>query len=965
MRDLFANCQKITSLDLSSFNTAKATNMRAIFYRSYQLKYINFENAIGISATTIEYLFSECYALLCLNLNSFFTKSTVNQRNSKRNFNSKVKICINDNSTYYLLFSDRTLNCSDICFQDYRKYDIKNNEFVAECDEDKFEYKSECHIDCPESTFRLLKNRRICVDEVPENYYLDYNDNVYKECYKLCKKCNISGDDINNNCDECIYNYIFLKESFVNKKNCFEKCDYYYFFDENNNYLCTDHHSCPKNYKLINVKNKCIDECINDDDNIYIYEYNNTCVSEIKHNSDSNQGVYIIPNIINDTEVYNIITDKVLSIYSPENGESQIIKGTDGDTVFQITTNQNDLDFINNPNLINNNLNISIIDLGECEITLRKIYNISDNDPLIFIKQETISDKASEKNVKFDIFEPYNKTKLNLSLCSENIMNLYVKMELNNDMKDINEQAKNLGYNIFDLKDPFYNDICTPFTSSSNTDILLSDRINIIFYNDDSTCQKNCNLSNYLQNSQYINCTCEVSSSSKETINTEKADKTYKFSAKKIYESFFDVLKYSNYKTLKCYKLAFTTNIFKNNNKGNIIIISFFSIYLIGVIMYIIRGIKPLNNKYKKEVNSRNETENDYKNNKINKNNMPPKRTNIENNSSKQIKIKGDKNKNENIVKNIKQKLMKRKSSYKKKINKKKKNTKIFNLNQINIIPNPIQVYSRKSVQTKLVKNFKPKYSKFNNSIISKIEMNKSLDNLMIKKQLNYDDFELNQLEFNEAMIHDKRPFLQIYFSIIKREHKIIFTFFICNDYNLLSIKISRFIFLIATDMALNVFFFTDESMHKIYINYGKYDIFQQIPQAIYTTIITNLIEVFLCFLSLTDTVMYRIKRLRNSKKKIRNEIKIVKCMKLKIFIFYLFTLIIFFIDWYIVITFCEVYPNTQIIYIKDCIISFVISLFLPFILYFFPSALRICALRGIKKGSKCIYKLSDIIPFF
>ena len=235
----------------------------------------------------------------------------------------------------------------------------------------------------------------------------------------------------------------------------------------------------------------------------------------------------------------------------------------------------------------------------------------------------------------------------------------------------------------------------------------------------------------------------------------------------------------------------------------------------------------------------------------------------------------------------------------------------------------------------------------------------------MILDNLNYDDFELNQLEFDEAKIYDKRPFLHIYLSILKREHKIIFTFFICNDYNLLSIKISRFIFLIATDMALNVFFFTDESMHKIFINYGKYDIFQQIPQVVYTTIITNLIEVFLCFLSLTDTAMYEIKRLKFSNKKIINEIKIIKCVKLKLFFFYLFTSIFFFINWYLVITFCAVYPNTQMIYIKDCIFSFVISLFLPFILYLFPSSFRICALRGIKEGSKCIYKLSDIIPFF
>ena len=121
-------------------------------------------------------------------------------------------------------------------------------------------------------------------------------------------------------------------------------------------------------------------------------------------------------------------------------------------------------------------------------------------------------------------------------------------MKLNNEMKEIYEQ----GYNIFDLNDPFYNDICIPFTSLSNTDMLLSDRINNIYFNDDSSCQKNCNLTNYLSNSQYINCSCDFDTS--KDLSTEKKDK---FSTKKIYESFIDVLKYSNYKTLKCYKLEY------------------------------------------------------------------------------------------------------------------------------------------------------------------------------------------------------------------------------------------------------------------------------------------------------------------------------------------------------------------------------------------------------------------------
>ena len=56
-----------------------------------------------------------------------------------------------------------------------------------------------------------------------------------------------------------------------------------------------------------------------------------------------------------------------------------------------------------------------------------------------------------------------------------------------------------------------------------------------------------------------------------------------------IYKSFFDVLKFSNYKVLKCYKLAFTPSIFKNN-KGNIIVLLSFGIYSTFMIIYFIKG---------------------------------------------------------------------------------------------------------------------------------------------------------------------------------------------------------------------------------------------------------------------------------------------------------------------------------------------------------------------------------------
>ena len=102
----------------------------------------------------------------------------------------------------------------------------------------------------------------------------------------------------------------------------------------------------------------------------------------------------------------------------------------------------------------------------------------------------------------------------------------------------------------------------------------------------------------------------------------------------------------------------------------------------------------------------------------------------------------------------------------------------------------------------------------------------------------------------------------------------------------------SRFIFLLATDIAMNVFFFSDSTMHKIFLDYGKYNFVQQIPQILYSSIISQIIEVFICFLSLTDKHIYEIKSLNitNLKEKNKKAIKdIFKFIKIKLcFISYL-----------------------------------------------------------------------------
>ena len=527
---------------------------------------------------------------------------------------------------------------------------------------------------------------------------------------------------------------------------------------------------------------------------------------------------------------------------------------------------------------------------------------------MIFIKQEKISSKASEKNIIFDVYEPYNKTKLNLSLCDGISINIFVPMELSEENRKIYEKMKESGYDMFNINDPFYQDICTTFDSSDGTDMLLTDRINYIYNNEDTQCQQNCQLSFYSIESKYMNCSCYIN----ENNNNKNNNKEEKFTAKKIYEMFYDVLKYSNYNIIiKCFTKILDKKIF-TINIGNIIVIIYFSIYLIFFFIYCVRGINQLKNKINNEINK--------------------------------IKRKNSFNNNKKIKSNFMEFLN---SPMKKKYNKKliMKDNKINKKKTIFPIKNNTKKKGNSSLSSKnKILDFS-RLAKLNSIRDIKEKNSNKINNKVIKNNIpkKYDDFELNELEYIEAIKFDKRTLFQIYLATLKREHLLIFTFFNCNDYNLLSIKISRFIFLIVGDMALNVFFFSDDSMHKLFINYGKYDFFQQIPQITYSTIISQLIEIFLCFLSLTDKYIYKIKSLLISGKlnKIR---EITRIIRIKLFIFFLFTFILFFVYWYIITVFCAVYRNTQIIFIKDSLISFSISMAYPFVIYFITSIFRICA---------------------
>ena len=903
----------------------------------------------------------------------------------------KIKlISIPDEILLYNKNDENTqLSNGDILNKEYilkqNENSVKNNDYyflelqsiVQEPDYEAFNSKADNIIDYPSSSSENYVDQIYFYENIL--FYGKTFSIKFKLCHDFCSTCKKIGKSINDQkCETCIEDYQYYYQG--DSSNCVQQ-GYYIDKDENIFVECTNSNSkfyidletdkricfkntlsCPESYPYYNIS---VNECQNN----MIPTTISTSTYKCEYNDIINMICYFLTYNTN-LEIYHKITSEIIN-FCPDNGTKIFIEGEEK-YAFQLTISENEIKTINGE--YDNKYNLSAIDLGECEDLLRKENNIDNNTQLIILKFEKMTNIVYEKNIQYEVFESKERKRLNLSICKNIYIGIYIPYTISEKTQNLYNDLQEYGYDLFDPYDSFYQDICTPYKSENNTDVLISDRKKD-FYNNETMCQSNCHYSNYLFEAQLLKCECDVD------VEEIEVDDSEKFDEKILYKSFYDVLKYSNFKVLKCYKLVFQKKTL-TNNYGSIVVIIFFLIYLVFFIIYIVLGIFPIKKevakkifeKPKKEKIDRNiiftNSSNGVKNIDINN-----KKNDFEPNKIKRKKIKSKTKKRNNFppkkrAMSIKIDIINENKSNNNNIHDVINNKKHINNNVIKI-QDPLnnKIDSNNTLMSKksnyINSNRKISDYSVSNISISPKESNKINDN-SIQKLKKLDDFELNDLDYLEAIKYDKRSFNKMYWSILRREHKIIFTFFIWNDYNLPYIKFSRFIFLLCTDMVMNVIFFTDDSMHEVYLSYGKYDFFQQIPQIIYSTIVSELLEIFLCYLSLTDKDIYQIKNLKVKRKNNPKIFKILKKIKIKLVVYFIFTLLLLAFYWYFISAFCAVYENTQLIFLKDCFSSFLSGQIYPFVLYFFPAILRLIALKDYeKKRLIIIYKLSDIIPIF
>ena len=233
------------------------------------------------------------------------------------------------------------------------------------------------------------------------------------------------------------------------------------------------------------------------------------------------------------------------------------------------------------------NSNVSIIDLGECEkIIKRNISYENDPTPLLILKIDVKKFETKSTAVEYEVYNPYTKEKIDLSICSNTTIAIYAPSFLTDQEISLYNHLDGQGYDLFEANNSFYIDPCTPYTSENGTDVSLKDR-KIYYHNEKIVlCEDNCQYIKYYTQNNKAYCKCSV----KNSVNVYNDQEFY---PQILLENFYKIETYANFEVLFCYKLVFSSKGIKNNICFYILLILLTS-FLTSMIINLFSAIKKL-----------------------------------------------------------------------------------------------------------------------------------------------------------------------------------------------------------------------------------------------------------------------------------------------------------------------------------------------------------------------------------
>ena len=798
-----------------------------------------------------------------------------------------------------------------------------------------------------------------------KSFYYNETSKEFRPCFKNCERCLIAGDEESNNCLECKKGFMFRPGNNP-KNNCVVYSDYYYItpYDQ---YKALDVLQCPEESKFrIKDKNSCIDDCKKDKE--YKYLYNGNCLKKCPDGMDEQNFLCIenkdecklVENEIHlkqneDFLFVNTLAKTYLSEFNYTNNHISLYSNKDYDIIFY--KNKRCIDEVS--------LSMPRIDFKDCYNKVKAEYGIRE-DLLI-----SIVDQKGTKGAKpfFRFYHPFSGKELEyLSICRNEQITIKENVSaILNDKDNTNYELQmsliEQGIDIFDLDGPFYKDLCFDFENTGKRDIPLTMRIEKTFPNV-KICEQGCRPNGIQLPEKVAICDCSIK---------EIANKDFIKDNALLDESIgkaLDVINSSNIMVMKCYKYIFK---YFTRSIGGFFCLTLIIINIISVILYFMFGLP----KLKLYILSLTENYLSFLKSTTNTiiENAPPKRRSIKNNMIERVTEKTSKKENIAPFAILNEEKNKNKKS-------KRLNTGTDTIQkQKERIPvgKPLLTSTKINLKSKNDIIISLKQNKTNKSEIILLDESKEKNKNESKNMSKITDEDKNKIffeeylatypddmEFDDAIVKDKRKFSECLIGNLKEKQMIVFTFFVDDPIKIRSMKIILFILNINLYFVIPGLFYSEEFISEIYlINEEDEHFFSYLERSIDKLIYTTLVNIIIGYI--IDLFFVEEKKIkgifRREKDSIKNlRYKIIELTK-KIanmylaFIIFVFVILLF--SFYYLLCFNYVYPKTQIEWIKCSVTIFIIMQTLSTL-----NCLLITCLRylSFKLNSPKIYKFSNIL---
>ena len=783
-------------------------------------------------------------------------------------------------------------------------------------------------------------------NEINQRLYFDSENEEFRPCFETCLTCSKEGNKSFHNCILCESGYR-LKPEESPKNNCVADCPFYYY-NEYKQYKCVENLPCPKEaILLIKEKNKCINDCKND--NTYKYQYNGFCYKECPGGTKNNNNICedekkevftLTQNNININ--YTSFIDKIDNFVQSYSNEFSYTNNH----VSEYINEEYEAIIYKDKNCINElSLNFPSVDFGNCYDKIQNKSNITEDLIVVIINK---IDENNNRISSYSLFNPKTGVKLNADICkndtilvSKNILSLLNENLTNYElMLSLIKQ----GVNIFNSSDKFYKDLCFDYNLENEKDIAFQDRLKL-FYPNISLCDSECKPVVNLENNT-VSCECYFNDISSTNNISFLKDNVF---IENLLGDAIDFIESSNIDVSKCAKKAikYFTNVY-----GFYITLGLLSINIVLSILFYFVDLKKIKLYIFKK------TQNYLKllGYSININNGPP--------SKKNKKEENNNNRNETEGNTKKKDKNNKKKNIKKEV--KIKNNKIENLNIMISINNK----SSQRVLKSEGKLFQNEFNKKNNNFETYFFKfgNTKKNESDIKKYKSYFEEYLSssdEMEYDDAIKKDKRKFCQYFCDNLKDNQIVYNTFFIYEPFKPRTIKIILFILNLLLFFVINALFINDDYISETYNLKGKENFFNFISRSInrffYTTVICMLIEFVVDFFFIKETKMKRIfLREKDNKYDLEEQIiALLKRIKYSYLAFIIFVYIIFIVCLYYLICFNSIYPHIQMEWIISSIIIFFMRQILSVLQCLFETILRFIS---FSLKSEKIFKVSKLI---